>query len=157
MSTLDLLADRLAVGDTLNRLAWSQDRRDWDRVADILADWLDVGHGPADQAGTAKVSRADLIRTWRDGLDGTSSQHVLTGIVVNVEGDTADATFNELVWVMRPAETGSSMYHFGAAMQYRLHRADPWRVVSLRMDKIWSEGDAAVLGDRSSPSSRLPK
>jgi hypothetical protein len=157
VSTSDLLADRLAVGDVLNRLAWSQDRRDWDRVADLLADRLDVGYGPADQAGTTEVSRADLMRTWRDGLDGTTSQHVLTGIVVSVEGDIADATFNELVWVVRPAGTGSSMYHFGAAMQYRLHRADPWRIIALRMNRIWSEGDSAVLGNRSTPFSRLPK
>jgi hypothetical protein len=47
------------------------------------------------------LSRDDLVANWRSGLEHTSSQHVLTGVAVDTEGDTAHATLNETAWMDR--------------------------------------------------------
>ncbi|WP_033342977.1 nuclear transport factor 2 family protein [Catenuloplanes japonicus] len=140
-----MIDDRTAIADVLHRMAWCQDRSDWEALSGLLADRIDVTHETTPDALSRTVDRDSLIGRWRDGLDGTTSQHILTGIVTDLDGDRAEVMFNETVWVARPGVPGAPLYHFGVAMHATLRRTDRWRVTALRLTPIWSDGNTAVL------------
>lgn len=112
--------ERMEVTDTLNRMAWFQDRRRWAELADLLADEVQVGYGEPDVELVA-LSRADLIANWRNGLDHTSSQHVLTGITIDAAGGTAHAALNETAWIRGKAAQESLLYQSRATGAAKSH------------------------------------
>lgn len=147
------LADRDQVIDTLNRMAWCEDRRRWTELEDVLDDEVQVGYGDHPDVELVTLSRADLIANWRGGLEYTSSQHILTGITVDADGDTAHATLNETVWIQGKTAAGVSLYQFGTAMECALRRThDAWRITRLKVVLLWSAGDPTVLGNWQRPS-----
>jgi hypothetical protein len=147
------LIDRDQVIDTLNRMAWCEDRRRWTELEDVLDDEIEVGYGDHPDVELVALPRADLIANWRGGLEHTSSQHILTGIRVDAVDDTAHATLNETVWIQRKTAAGSSLYQFGTAMACALRRTpDAWRITSLKVVLLWSAGDPAVLGNWQRPN-----
>ena len=147
------LIDRAQVIDTLNRMAWDQDRKRWTELEDLLADEIQVGYGEDPEVELVTVSRGDLIANWRSGLDHTSSQHILTGITVDAVGNTAHATLNETAFIQGKTPDGLSLYQFGTNMECALRRAPAgWRITSLKVVLGWSTGDPAVLGSWRRPN-----
>lgn len=145
------IADRLQITDVLNRMAWCQDRKRWAELEQVLAEEVQVAYGGPDAELTA-MARSDLVANWRSGLDHTSSQHVLTGIAVEVTGDVAEATLNETAWLHAESPFGSPVYQFGTALECGLRRTRPgWKIARLRVVSLWSDGNAGVLGAWSKP------
>ena len=142
---LSSVIDRAEITDVLHRMAWFQDRRRWEGLEAVLAERVQVSYSTTP---VTEISRADLIANWRHGLEPlVSSQHILTGIIVDLNGDEASVTLNETVWLNRPNETGSPLYHFGNYMELQLVRTpDGWRICVLRVVPAWSNGNVAVLG-----------
>jgi hypothetical protein len=153
MTTTDLttLVDRLQITEVLHRMGWCQDRKRWADLEQVLAEEVQVGYGGPDVELTP-MARSDLVANWRSGLDHTSSQHVLTAITVEVAGDSADATLNETAWLHTERFFGSPVYQFGTAMECGLRRAQSgWKIATLKVMPIWSDGNAAVLGAWNRP------
>ena len=142
------LIDRMEVTDTLNRMAWCQDRRLWADLADLLAEEVQVGYGGPD-VELVTLSREDLLANWRSGLARKSSQHVLTSIMVDVAGGDARTKLNETVWL----QAGPALYQFGNAMECDLRRTPTgWRITRLKVVALWHTGDPTVLGDWQRPN-----
>ena len=155
MTPADLtdIADRLQITDVLHRMAWCQDRKLWTELDQVLAEEIQVAYGGPDAELTA-MPRSDLVTNWRSGLDHATSQHVLSGIGVQVTGDTAYATLNETAWLHADSPFGSPLYQFGTAMEAGLQRTPSgWKIDKLKVMSIWSNGNAAVLGAWNKPGS----
>jgi hypothetical protein len=146
-TTADLagLLDDKDIRATLTRMGWCQDRRDWAALDQVLDDSVETEYvGLGD--GMAVLSRADLVANWRGGLEGTASQHVLTGMDVDVDGDTAHATLNETVWIQRKDGDKAGLLNFGTFMELRLRRTSVgWRITALRGTPIWDNGAFHVI------------
>jgi len=117
------LIDQARVIDTLNRMAWYEDRQRWTELEDLWADEIQVGYGEHPDVELVTLSRGDLIANWRSGLEHTSSLHILNGITVDAVGDTAHATLNETASTQGETADGLSLYQFGTAMECALRRA----------------------------------
>lgn len=74
---------------TLTRMAWCEDRHDWGGLDQVLDDAVETEY-VSFGSGSVVLSRAEFVANWRGGLEGTASQHILTGIDVDVDGDTAE-------------------------------------------------------------------
>ena len=123
-----------------------------ERGLNVLADTVAVAYGDP-ETELVTMPRAELLENWRRGLEHTSSQHILTGVVVDISGDTAHATLNETAWMQADQSMGSPLYRFGTAMEAGLERCpEGWRIRRLRVIPLWSAGNAAVLGGWSAPS-----
>jgi hypothetical protein len=145
------LLDDKDIRVTLTRMAWCQDRRDWAALDQVLDDSVEADYSSAG-TGSVVLPRADLVANWRGGLAGTVSQHVLTGIDVDVDGDTAHATLNETAWIQRRDGDRAGLLNFGTFMDCRLRRTPAgWRIAALRVVPIWDNGAFGVI-DWSAPS-----
>ncbi len=65
--------DRFAIIATLDRYSECLDRRDWDRLAEVFTEDVDMDFGDWHEVGRANVTR--LIRSYLDGCG--ASQHLL--------------------------------------------------------------------------------
>jgi len=93
------------------------------------------------------VSQTHLITNWRESLERVSnSQHILTGIVVDLDGDRAVTRLNETVWLSDPGARGSALFSFGTFMRVTLRRTGrEWRIAELAVTPTWGDGNASVL------------
>jgi ketosteroid isomerase-like protein len=82
---LQALCDERDVERALNVFARAMDNRDWDTMAEILADDArgDLGTGPLEGSRTI----IGMIRRFLDKCGPT--QHLLGNVVIDVTGDTA--------------------------------------------------------------------
>jgi len=145
------LRDHAEISNTLNAMAWCQDRRTWDGLDNVLADRVAIHY--AGQAEPATVDRAKLVSSWRAPLEALdASQHLLTGFIIDLDGNRATVTLNENVCLYDQKVPGGATYRFGTYMNAALERlAQGWRIVALEVTPLWSEGNAAVLRDWQPP------
>ncbi|HEY7597602.1 MAG TPA: nuclear transport factor 2 family protein [Actinophytocola sp.] len=146
------LLDRAEITDTVVRMGWCLDRRDWaglralftDRVrTDYTALWGgEPQEGPVDQL--LSTSAQGSWRRTMDGLEAT--QHLITNVLVDVEGDEARTTAN-VVGVHRLANPhGSPLWTVGGTYDIRLVRLSTgWRIRAITQDLAWVEGNQQVL------------
>lgn len=148
MLSIEQLSDRAEISHVIHRMAWCQDQRDWKGLADVLAETIDLDYSPGTDGLVTGVARADVVASWREASERIdASQHVLTDFQISVTDDTAEVGLNEQVWLTRSAAEGSRLYNFGTAMRLRLERFPVgWRITSLSVRGLWSDGNAAVLG-----------
>jgi ketosteroid isomerase-like protein len=135
----DELADRLHIEDLLTRYACAVDARDWDVVAsaftpDAVLDYSAFG-GPRGSVEDA-VSWIGRALTPIAG-----SQHMITNLRVEVDGDLASArsyVFSPLV--IGPPDREQSVMLTGGEYADRLQRTpDGWRIIERTASLTWSD------------------
>jgi 3-phenylpropionate/cinnamic acid dioxygenase small subunit len=133
------LRDRADVEAVLLRYATALDTRDWDLlrsvfVADGVADYGDLGGGVHHgvEAITAVVDRA--LEPF------SATQHLITNVVVELDGDEAAATcYLQAHHVAHPPD-GTTRFVVGGIYRDRLRRtADGWRIVHRELRPVWTE------------------
>jgi hypothetical protein len=145
------LADRAAVADTVTRMAWYLDRRDWDAMTGLFTDLVYTDYTSLWGGTTHEASVDDLLSTdrqgsWRrtiGGLDAT--QHLITNILVDLDGDEARATANVVGHHRLANPHGSPLWTIGGTYDFRLVRTDSWRIRAITMTITWAEGNQHVL------------
>ncbi|TWJ21570.1 nuclear transport factor 2 family protein [Micromonospora endolithica] len=91
------LVDQFAIQRVITEYAWFVDRRDWDALVATFADTVVVDYTAMSGGEAETLSGPEQVDRWRRELgvlDGT--QHVVTGVIADVTGDTATATANVL-------------------------------------------------------------
>ncbi|WP_432543691.1 nuclear transport factor 2 family protein [Kineococcus sp. SYSU DK002] len=144
---LQLLTDRLAVQDTVTRMSWLLDRRDWTALTGLFAEEVLLDYTQPFGGEPETLTGAELVQRWRTQVGHLdSTQHVTTGILVDLDGDRARVTANVLAHLRREGTLGSPVWHNGGHYDVRLRRAaDGWRIHALRAEVSWAEGNSAVL------------
>jgi hypothetical protein len=126
----ELLADRTAVVETIDRLFVLADRRDWDALAGLFAPAADLDLGAGGPlTGAAPRQAADA---WRADLRDCAASHHQTGNhLVTVQGTRAEACCYVTAVLAR---AGAPDTAFTAACDVRLARTPlGWAVTSLRL------------------------
>ncbi|MET7831365.1 nuclear transport factor 2 family protein [Micromonospora sediminicola] len=144
------LVDQLAIQRVITEYAWFVDRRDWDALVATLADTVVVDYTATSGGEAETLSGPEQVDRWRRELgvlDGT--QHVVTGVIADVTGDTATATANVLAWLRRDNVPGGRLWHNGGTYEFELRRAgERWRISRLVARPIWIEGNIGVFAQR---------
>ena len=146
------LVDRAAIVDVVTRMGWCLDRRDWDGLTALFAqrvytDYTALWGGEPQEASVEELLATDRQGSWRrtmDGLDAT--QHLITNILVDVDGDRARATAN-VVGVHRLVNPhGGSLWTVGGTYDFGLLRgAGAWRIRAITQHITWVDGNQHVL------------
>ncbi len=136
--------DDAAIRNVISRTALTQDARDWEGHAACYAVDVEYIHPKGTVNGVDDViarSRAALTP-----LD--ESQHLIGTMVVDIDGDTAQATSYFHAQHVRADAVPLGGAHFVIAGTYRdtLRKIDgTWRIVQRRQSYSWREGNASVI------------
>ena len=141
------LGDRLEVQDTVTRMSWLLDRREWDALREVFADQVLLDYTQPFGGEPETLTSAELVERWRTQVGHLdSTQHVTSGILVDVDGDHARVTANVLAHLRREGTLGSPVWHNGGHYDLRLQRSGGgWRITALTAEVSWAEGNSAVL------------
>jgi len=125
MSNVQQLFDRHAVTDLVSRLGlWLDGETTLDQARAILADDVAV----STPGGTATGLERVVAQARRN--HEVPTQHVITNVLVDLDGDRATAGANLIVTF--PDETQGERYAFAAA---RLQ--DGWRLTRIEVAPVW--------------------
>lgn len=146
------LADRAAITDTVIRMGWCLDRRDWDGLKALFTDLVSTDYtalwgGEPQEASVDELLSTDKQGSWRRTMDGLeSTQHLITNVLTDVDGDTARATAN-VVGVHRLTNPhGSPLWTVGGTYDFRLVRTPAgWRIRAIAQGITWVDGNQQVL------------
>lgn len=146
MTSIEHLADRIAIQDTLTRYATALDTKHPELFDDVFTADAYVDYSAS---GGIKGTYTELRDWLAEAMSGFSSwQHLLSNFVIDIEGDEAisfTSCYNPL-----SAETkdgGSAVVHVGANYTDKLRRTPQgWRIYDRKLGMVWMDD----------PSSRAP-
>jgi hypothetical protein len=150
-------ADVVEVSQIVNRWFTAADAGDFDTYRDLLAEEVRVDFGGINDTGGD--SEADGVTT-RNELTASAkrvvgpvalTQHMITNIVADIDGDEARVTFYEAALHVHP-ELGedpkvNSWTLFGRGEHGLRRLADGWRIVYTRLTPTHHTGNANLLAD----------
>jgi ketosteroid isomerase-like protein len=128
---LQRLVDRSEITDLIHRLGRSLDHKQFDNLRTILTPTATA----STPGGQAEGIDAVVAQASRNHGDHEQIQHVITDVLVDVDGDNATATANLVVTFADadvPKLVLGERYRFGAA-----RRPEGWRLASVTTDLVW--------------------
>jgi ketosteroid isomerase-like protein len=135
--------DHIEISSLFARFADLLDEARYDDIGTIYTDDV-VAHSP--QGG--ELRGIEEVRAFLHGshVDGVRTQHLPTGVVVDVDGDRAKASANQLTYFYRegepPFRTGSVRVTWEA-----VRTPAGWRVREARIAVVWiRDGLATTAG-----------
>jgi hypothetical protein len=142
MHTADLqaIADRHAIADLISGLGLWLDEKRFDEARSILSEDVTVDSPAGSTQGIDRV--ADQARRNHD-VD-TTTQHVITNILIELAGDEATASANVVATFVERA--GAAPYSLGA--RYRLgavREPEGWRLSRVQVTPAWSRGSRPIV------------
>ncbi|KAJ7513093.1 hypothetical protein B0H11DRAFT_2213621 [Mycena galericulata] len=155
-SATDYLLDRANIEDTITRMAWYVDRKEWDKVPSVFADDLVMDYTSllgGEPYNTTPVAQAQVWRGMLDYID--VSLHAVTGVLVDLPqplGQThpteASAACSPLITLRRNAAHGDPITQSGATWSFKLIKSNkagnPWRISFMKADVLFMTGNADV-------------
>jgi hypothetical protein len=148
---LQLLNDRQAIADLITRLGLMLDEKRYDEAGTIFADDVivrtagGIARGP--EAAVEHARRNHTVRT----------QHAITGVLIKLEGDRAEARANLIVTfvpdsdqraarlVIGNTEQPESRLMLGERYRFEAARGDRgWRLSTIEVARLWSTQPVAA-------------
>lgn len=165
--TLKWLKDRADIQTTILKYPTAVDLRDWALYESLFHDEINVDFssvgGPI--ASVPKEQFVKQVLTLIPGFDAT--QHQLTNFVIDITGDTADATaYMQAEHFLRTDESEASQT-VGGYYTYKLIRCNDinnntsnnlnWKISSLKLTALWSRGDMSIYEIARDRASKIIK
>lgn len=141
------LADRLAVTDATVRMLWHADRREWDRLRDVFADYVTLDYTSLNGGDPATITGEQVVEAW-SGLLGSldATQHLAGNHLVRVDGDTATCTASFQATHLLANPYGDPIWTLGGHYHFDLTRTeDGWRITSVTMTADWATGNQQIM------------
>jgi hypothetical protein len=144
--TLEQITDRIEIDELLARYSRALDFRNFDELEGIFtpdsefdAGGLGHPHGPA-------AIRA-MIEGTIGGLDAT--QHLVGKSIIafGEDGNSAEVRTYLISQHIRESAPGPVKHYFlgGEYFDRVVRTADGWRIAFRRLDRMWKQGDRAVI------------
>ncbi|KAJ7442335.1 hypothetical protein B0H11DRAFT_2204473 [Mycena galericulata] len=160
-SITSYLLDRANIQDTITRMAWHLDRREWDKVASVFADDLIMDYSSVlggQSVHTTPVAQAQVFKGRLDHMDATLTAPL--GVLVElpqplpktaIEPPTeASASCSPLVILRRDAANEGPILQNGATWKFKLIKStldgtgNPWRISVMKADLLFMVGNTDV-------------
>ncbi|MGH3758106.1 nuclear transport factor 2 family protein [Actinophytocola sp.] len=146
------LSDRAEITDAVVRMGWYLDRRDWDGLRDlcterVYTDYTALWGGQPREDPVDELLSTSAQGSWRRTMDGLeATQHLITNVLVDVDGDTARARANVLGVHRLANPHGSPLWTVGGTYDLGLVRtAAGWRIRAITQGLSWVEGNQQIL------------
>ena len=135
-------ADRVMAQDVVTRYMNFVDRGRWSDLPALFAERVHVdysGMRPDEPAATWEAR--ELVASWQARhAPVLALQHLLGGMVVDVNGDEARVSGTGFATHLRqaPAGEGRLLWQVGVAYEWQLARiARHWRITAVQATKLW--------------------
>ena len=135
--------DRHIIVETVTGVGLYCDVRQWDRVTELLADDVRTDYTSLFGGEVTTAAGAALVGQWRSTLQGfDATQHLITNVQTDGAGDEATTRSH----VRATHRLDDRFWTVGGVYTHHLQRcATRWRVTYMRIDRLYEEGDRAVL------------
>jgi 3-phenylpropionate/cinnamic acid dioxygenase small subunit len=144
---LQQISDRIEIEELLVRYSRAIDSRDFDALETLFtADATFDGGGLGCPTGAPEI-RA-MIEGTLTGLDAT--QHLVGKSLIELDGDQAEVRTYLISQHIRESAPGPVKHYFlGGEYADRVVRTpEGWRIAYRRLDRLWKQGDRAVIAHR---------
>lgn len=146
------MGDREIITDTVVRMGWYLDRRDWSALAGLFTprvytDYTDLWGGEPREGTVDELLSTTAQGSWRRTMSGLeATQHLITNVLADVTGDEATATANVLGVHRLTNPHGSPLWTSGGTYEMGLTRtAEGWRIRAITYRLSWTDGNQQVL------------
>ncbi|HZC53638.1 MAG TPA: nuclear transport factor 2 family protein [Mycobacterium sp.] len=132
--------DRILIEDCISMLGRCLDERDFDGLRNLCTEDVTVSTpGGVATGHDAIVEQARQGHSHDDGI-----QHVITNMLVDVDGDQASVRANLLVCFARTGPEDPQPFLLGEVYRIAVRRTvDGWRIATLGSTPVWSLNLAA--------------
>lgn len=139
--------ERAAIEETIIRMGWLIDRREWDELLSLFTDWVDVDYTSLFGGEPETITAEDLVSRWRATLDAlAATQHLIAGVLVDLRGEEAQATANVVGTHVLPNASGGPTWTVGGTYWFTLARHDGgWRISGMALKVAWVNGNQHIL------------
>jgi hypothetical protein len=143
-ATTQALLDRQAIADVLIRYATALDSRDWQLLTTCFTE---NGITDYQELGGINEGPEAIIATCHGALSGLdASQHLIANIVVELDGDRAQAScYFQAQHVYAGAEGGDNFLVGGTYRDRLVRTGDGWRIEHRTLEPTWQDGNPAVF------------
>lgn len=143
MLDLQEISDRIEIQELLVRYSIAIDSKRFDDLLPLFTEDAECDYGSlGSPRGPAAI--AGLISSTLAGLDAT--QHLVGNSIVEIDGDSAAVRTYLISQHIRASAPGAKHYFIGGEYVDTVVRTpDGWRFRTRRLDRMWSEGDRAVI------------
>ena len=140
-ANLQALADRAEIEDLVHRLGASLDERRFDDLRGILVE----GATARTPGGLAEGRDAMVVQAERNHPVEDRIQHVISGVLIDLDGDDATVRANLVATFIRADTATHPHMVLGEVYRLRVRRtADGWRLSSVETQPVWATEPTAV-------------
>lgn len=145
--TAQIAQDRANIIDAINAVGMWADRKDFAKLRPLFADTVAMDYTSLAGGAPVTVKADDLMKGWEAGLKPFRTQHMITGHLVTIKGDTTEAMSNVHAIHYVPNELGTSNWHVYGYYEHKFARTSSgWKVTSMKINKTMADGNAALSG-----------
>lgn len=141
---LNEISDRLAITDLLHRYPAGLDTKNWELLATVF-----TADGVADYGALGGINEgpAAIVKLCRGALQGLdASQHILSNIVIELDGDRARSTcYFQAQHVVAGTEGGDNFLVGGTYVDDCVRTPEGWRIQRKTLHPTWQDGNAKVF------------
>jgi hypothetical protein len=146
--------DVQSITQTVTGVGLYSDLRDWNQVAQLLADEVTFDYTSLFGGEVATNSRSDMVGQMRATLQGfDATQHLIGNVQVTVstaEEVTALSHVRATHWI------GERFWIVGGVYSHRLVGAPGgWKVTYMRFQRLYEEGNRAALRDAAARAAHV--
>jgi hypothetical protein len=141
---LQTISDRMEIDDLLVRYSRAIDTKDFAELENLFIPEGEYDAGSLGHPKSAKAVR-EMIESAIGGLDAT--MHLVAKSLIEVDGDAAEVRTYLISQHIRESTPGPVKHYFiGAEYADTVVRTPQgWKFAYRRLDRMWKEGDRAVI------------
>lgn len=141
------LSDRLEIIEVTNRMGLLVDARQWDALAGLFTDPVEVDYTSLNGGEPATVSPDTLIGGWRTVLDQIeATQHLISGQTITIDKDQATCAASVQGTHVLRNPSGGPHWTVGGRYDFRLTHTDAgWRISGLTLIVQWASGNQHIM------------
>ena len=139
---MNILIDKSAIQDLINRFANCFDLKDWRRMESCLCDSLHTDYSDLRGTPPEVISNQRFVELRRTALDAMATQHLMSNHEIEVEGDVANATVSCVIFRKNAAgeRLNTHCLYF-----FRMEKDDStWKISAIRQKVLLSDGNTAI-------------
>ena len=145
--TAQTALDRANIIDAINAVGMWADRKDYIKLRPLFADNVAMDYTSLAGGSPVTVKADDLMKGWEAGLKPFRTQHMITGHLVTINGNTAESLSNVHAIHYVPNELGISNWQVYGYYEHKFVRtANGWKITALKINKTMADGNAALSG-----------
>jgi SnoaL-like domain len=137
----------VAIEETIIRMGWLIDRRDWDELLGLFTNRVEVDYTSLFGGEPETITAEDLVSRWRGILDAlAATQHLIASVLVDLHGDEAQASANVVGTHVLPNASGGPTWTVGGTYQFTLVRHEGcWCISTIALEVAWVDGNQHIL------------